>query len=115
MTIIKVCPECLGGLPTPRVPAERLGDAVVNKIGEDVTAQFLKGAQIALETAQTYGCGHAVLKKNSPSCGCGTIYDGTFTGTLVSGDGVTAQLLKEYGIIIYNEDTDLEPILHGKV
>lgn len=104
-TIVPVCPECMGGLPTPRVPAERLGDRVVNKIGEDVTAQFMKGAQAALELAAQYGCEYAILKKNSPSCGCGTIYDGTFTGTLTEGDGVTAEHLKEKNVNIYNEET----------
>ena len=104
ITYIPVCPEQAGGLPTPRVPAERLGDRVVNKIGEDVTAQFMAGAQAALGTARTYGCTAAILKKNSPSCGCGTIYDCSFTCKLTEGDGVTAELLKQYGIVIYNED-----------
>ena len=103
-TIIPVCPECMGGLPTPRVPAERVGERVMNKIGEDVTPQFQKGAQEALELAKAHGCTVAVLKKNSPSCGCGTIYDGSFTGTLTDGDGVTAELLKAHGMTIYNED-----------
>lgn len=103
-TIVPVCPECMGGLPTPRVPAERLGQRVVNKLGEDVTPQFQKGAQAALEAAREHGCTMAILKKNSPSCGCGTVYDGTFTGTLTNGDGVTARLLKEHGLAIYNED-----------
>ena len=103
--IVPVCPECAGGLPTPRVPAERLGDRVVNKVGEDVTPQFMAGARAALEAAQTHGCQYAILKKNSPSCGCGTIYDGTFTGTLTTGDGVAAELLKREGIAIFNEDT----------
>ncbi|MBQ3009919.1 MAG: DUF523 domain-containing protein [Oscillospiraceae bacterium] len=105
ITIVKVCPECMGGLPTPRVPAERLGDRVVNKIGEDVTAQFMRGAKMALEAAQAQGCTAAILKKNSPSCGCGAIYDGTFSGTLTAGDGVTAQLLQEHGLPIYNEES----------
>lgn len=104
LTVIPVCPECAGGLPTPRVPAERLGERVVNKVGEDVTAQFAKGARAALDTAEQYHCTAAVLKKNSPSCGCGTIYDGSFTGTLTEGDGVTTELLKEYGVAIYNEE-----------
>lgn len=104
-TIVPVCPECMGGLPTPRVPAERVGERVVNKVGEDVTPQFRKGAQAALEAALEHGCTVGILKKNSPSCGCGDIYDGTFTGTLVDGDGVTAELLKEHGIAVYNEDT----------
>lgn len=103
--IVPVCPECAGGLPTPRVPAERLGERVVNKVGEDVTAAFLAGAQIASEAAEKYGCQYAILKKNSPSCGCGTIYDGSFTGTLTAGDGVTAELLKKEGIAVYNEET----------
>lgn len=103
--IVPVCPECMGGLPTPRVPAERLGDRVLNKVGEDVTAQFMAGAQVALEKAMAHGCKAAILKKNSPSCGCGTIYDGTFTGTLTAGDGVTAELLKEQNVSIYNEET----------
>jgi len=103
-SIVSFCPECAGGLPTPRIPAERVGDKVLNKIGEDVTAQFLAGAQAALALAEAKGCTAAVLKKNSPSCGCGMIYDGTFTGTLVSGDGVTAQMLLENGIAVYNED-----------
>ncbi len=103
--IVPVCPECAGGLPTPRVPAERLGDRVVNKVGEDVTAAFTTGAQLALEAAKTHGCKFAILKKNSPSCGCGTIYDGSFTGTLTEGDGVTARLLLREGVTVYNEDT----------
>ena len=103
--IIPVCPECAGGLPTPRVPAERWGERVVNKMGEDVTEQFTAGAKAAVETAKANGCQYAVLKKNSPSCGCGTIYDGTFTGTLVDGNGVTAELLLKEGIIVCNEDT----------
>lgn len=103
--VVSFCPECAGGLPTPRVPAERLGDRVVNQLGKDVTEQFLAGARAAVELAVQQDCRAAVLKKNSPSCGCGRIYDGTFTGTLVDGDGVTAQLLQRHGIVVYNEDT----------
>lgn len=103
--IVPFCPECAGGLPTPRPPAERLGNRVVNKHGEDVTAEFLAGAQAALEAAKANGCRCAVLKKNSPSCGCGTIYDGSFTGTLTEGNGVTAELMLKEGIPVYNEDT----------
>lgn len=105
ISVVAFCPECAGGLPTPRVPAERLGDRVVNKQGEDVTEQFLTGARAALDMAKKHKCKAAVLKKNSPSCGCGKIYDGTFTGTLVNGQGVTAQLLRKNGIVVYNEDT----------
>ncbi|MBQ3255970.1 MAG: DUF523 domain-containing protein [Oscillospiraceae bacterium] len=111
--IVPVCPECAGGLPTPRVPAERLGNRVVNKAGEDVTAEFMAGAQTALEAAKNHHCQYAVLKKNSPSCGCGTIYDGSFTGTLTAGDGVTAELLKQHGIAVYNEDTYKEMLANS--
>ena len=105
ISVVAVCPEREGGLPTPRVPAERVGDKVMNKNGEDVTEQFLAGANAALELAKKHRCKAAVLKSNSPSCGCGWIYDGTFTGTLVKGDGVTAQLLRRNGIVVYNEDS----------
>lgn len=98
-----VCPEVLGGLPTPRVPSERVGDKVLTRDGRDVTAQFEKGAQTACDIATELGAELAILKENSPSCGCGTIYDGTFSGTLTGGDGVTAERLKELKIKIIGE------------
>ena len=101
--LIPVCPERDGGLPTPRVPSERQRDRVVNREGEDVTDQFRRGAELALRTALENGCTRALLKERSPSCGCGKIYDGTFTGTIVPGDGVTAQLLKTHNIPILGE------------
>lgn len=104
-TLIPVCPEVYGGLPTPRPPAERQGDRVVTEQGEDVTAQYQKGAQAAVLLAKLTGCEAAVLKKNSPSCGCGQIYDGTFTHTLTAGSGLTAEALLAAGIPMYNEDT----------
>lgn len=102
-TLIPFCPECYGGLPTPRAPAERQDDRVVTKEGQDVTAQYVKGAWEALKAAERCGCIWAVLKERSPSCGSGSIYDGTFTGTLIPGDGVTAQLLKAHGITVIGE------------
>lgn len=101
--LIPVCPECYGGLTTPRVPSERLEDRVVSKGGADVTAEFQKGASAVLYLAQLFGAKKAILKKNSPSCGSGTIYDGTFTGTVVPGDGVTAELLKNNAVTVLNE------------
>ena len=101
--LIPVCPERDGGLPTPRVPAERVGDRVITRDGEDVTSQYVRGAELALQTAQQHSCTKALLKERSPSCGCGLIYDGTFTHTTVPGDGVTAQLLKEHGISVCGE------------
>lgn len=102
--LIPVCPECYGGLTTPRAPSERRGDKVVSKTGADVTAQFQRGAQTALHLAEIFGARLAIFKENSPSCGSGTIYDGTFTGTLTQGDGVTAELLKKHRITVIGEN-----------
>ena len=108
--LIPVCPEESGGLQTPRPPAEIVGgdgDAVLDgkakvmtKDGTDVTRAYLKGAHHALQVAQSHGATHVILKARSPSCGCDDIYDGTFTGTLTVGDGVTTALLKRHGITI---------------
>ena len=102
-TLIPVCPEVYGGLPTPRPPAERCGDRVLTEAGADVTAQYRRGAEAALQLARLYNCRAAILKANSPSCGSGAVYDGTFTGTVIPGDGVTAQLLKANGIQVVGE------------
>ena len=103
-TLVPVCPEVLGGLPTPRPPAERQPDGrVVTREGGDVTAQYCRGAEEALRLADLLGCEAALLKERSPSCGSGTVYDGTFTGTLTAGDGVTAALLRAHGIPVYGE------------
>lgn len=101
--LIPVCPEQLGGLSTPRPPAERQGNRVVAKNGTDVTDQYCRGAEETLRLCRLLGCEAAVLKERSPSCGHGEIYDGTFTGTLTAGDGVTAALLIENGIAVYGE------------
>ena len=108
--LIPVCPEQLGGLPTPRKPSERQGGRVVMADGRDVTAEYRRGAEEALHLARLYGCTAAVLKERSPSCGKGQIYDGTFTGTLTAGDGVTAELLTAGGIKVYGE-SELEKLL----
>lgn len=101
--LVPVCPEIYGGLPTPRIPAERTGEKVLNKDGEDVTAQYEKGARAAAEFARVSSCRYALLKERSPSCGKGEIYDGTFRGVLKQGDGVTAERLSEQGLVIYGE------------
>ena len=108
--LIPICPECDGGLPTPRTPSERRGDAVETKDGRDVTAAFRRGAENALRLARENDVAFALLKSLSPSCGVGKIYDGTFTRTLTEGDGVTAGLLKENGIPVYTE-SDLPALL----
>lgn len=101
--LVPVCPEQAGGLPTPRLPSERRGERVVNRAGEDVTEAFRRGAELALETALWEGCRLALLKERSPSCGSGRIYDGSFTGTVIPGDGVTAEMLKKSGLTVCSE------------
>lgn len=108
--LIPVCPEQLGGLETPRPPSERQGDRVIMRSGRDVTENYRRGAAQALFLAQRFGCSKALLKERSPSCGCGSIYDGTFTGTLTAGNGVTAELLKACGIAVYGE-SEIEKLL----
>jgi uncharacterized protein YbbK (DUF523 family) len=103
-TLIPICPEVDGGLPTPRTPSEGVGDRVLMRDGKDVTDNFRLGAELALERARSFSCSAAVLKARSPSCGSNTIYDGSFSGTLTSGDGVAAKLLKDNGIDVYTEN-----------
>lgn len=99
-----VCPEVLGGLPTPRAPSERVGSRVVSAEGADVTAAFARGAYEALRVCQEHRCTVAILKARSPSCGCGHIYDGTFSGVLAKGNGVFADLLLGQGIPVRTEE-----------
>ena len=101
--LIPVCPEVLGGLPTPRTPSERQGSRVVMKTGADVTAEYRRGAEAALQIAREHDVCAALLKERSPSCGRGEIYDGTFTGTLTKGSGVTAETLLNAGFTVYGE------------
>ena len=112
--VIPVCPEILGGLSVPRAPAEIQGgegkdvlagiSKVKNVSGQDVTDDFLTGAREALRLAEENGVEYAVLKARSPSCGNKMIYDGSFTGSVIEGQGVTAALLEQSGIQVYNED-----------
>lgn len=101
--LIPVCPEQLGGLATPRDPAEQRSGAVITSKGADVTSAFAKGAEEVLRLAQTFDCNTAILKERSPSCGYGRIYDGTFSGTLTDGNGITAELLASHGIRVVGE------------
>jgi len=102
--LIPICPEQLGGLPTPRTPAEQKGKKVFTKNGEDVTSKFENGAEEVLKLAKLYNIKEAILKQRSPSCGSGKIYDGTFSNTLIKGDGVTTILLKRNGIKVISEE-----------
>ena len=110
--LIPVCAEVFGGLPTPRVPAERVGDRVIAKDGRDVTAEYVRGAEEIARLAQMYHCTHAILKEKSPSCGKGRIYDGTHTGTLTAGNGVLAELLMEMGVEVIGE-TEIDRLADG--
>lgn len=113
-TFCSVCPECCAALPIPRPPSEIVGGdgadvwaghaRVVSKDGADITAQFLRGAQAALDLARKHGVRAAILKERSPSCGVRQIYDGTFTGAKRPGSGVTAALLRSEGVALYSEE-----------
>ena len=111
---VPVCPEVMGGLPTPRLPSERSGDRVVNRAGEDVTAAFRRGAEEALHICRECGCTRAVLKARSPSCGCRRIYSGRFDGTLTEGNGVLADLLLQEGIPVMTEEDFLAGPARGE-
>lgn len=110
--VVPVCPEVAGGLPSPRPPAEIVGGdgddvldgqaRVVTVEGEDVTAAYLRGAECALATARRHGITTAILQQRSPSCGGACIYDGTHSGRLVAGQGVTAALLRRHGVTVWS-------------
>lgn len=96
--VTPICPEVMGGLPTPRDPAEIVNGVVLTKDGRSVDFEFRKGAKIALEIVKKYGVDLVVLQYRSPSCGIGSIYDGTFTGRLTNGNGIFVEILKKEGI-----------------
>lgn len=98
--VIAVCPEVMGGLPTPRVPVERSGGVAVNRDGVDVDREFRLGAQRALEQAKSFSASLAILQSRSPSCGVGKIYDGSFSGTLIDGNGIFTEQLMQEGICV---------------
>ena len=104
--VVSVCPEMLGGLGTPRPPAEIVNNGsrhVVTNQGNDVTAAFREGARLAADEAAVHGIRIAILKEGSPSCGSSFIYDGTFTKCRIEGEGITAELLRARGIRVFSE------------
>ncbi len=101
--LIPVCAEVLGGLPTPRIGAEIVGNKVLRSDGIDVTSEYHKGASEALKIALKNGCTKAILKSKSPSCGKGKIYDGTYTRTLIDGNGILTDMLLKNNIKVYSE------------
>ncbi len=106
--IVKVCPEVMGGLSIPRIPSEIKEEKVFNKENMDVTDKYLLGAYDALELAKRENIHVAILKERSPSCGSNYIYDGTFSGNLINGEGITTRLLRENGITVLNEENYLD-------
>ena len=115
--LIPVCPEVFGGMTTPRLPSEIVNSKgqekmkVVNKAGEDVSEHFERGAREALHMAKLYNCKYAILKQRSPSCGSGFVYDGTFSKSLVKGDGVASAMLKRAGVEVLDEENCFEKLL----
>ena len=98
------CPERASGLPAPRQPSEIVGDKVFSKTGADVTEEFRSGAEKTLAFCRQKGVTQAILKARSPSCGVHAVYDGTFSGKVIPGMGVTARLLRENGIELMDEE-----------
>ena len=106
--VIPFCSEIVGGLTTPRNPSEIDGEKVFTNSGVDVTQQFERGAFETLKLCRRLNIQKAILKSRSPSCGVGEIYDGTFSGVLTSGDGITAKMLKENGIEVISDEEFLK-------
>ena len=102
--LIPVCPEVFGGLPTPRADAQRVGNKVIARTGKDVTFEYMKGANEAVRLAKEHGVLCALMKEKSPSCGSNKIYDGTFEGNLIEGQGTAVELLREAGIKVFSEE-----------
>lgn len=112
---IPLCAEQLGGLTTPRVPAEIINNKVIDKNGNDVTEQFTNGANTVAEICKTLNIKTAILKSKSPSCGVGKVYDGSFSGKLIDKNGITAQLLINIGIKVFTENQIDELINYFKI
>lgn len=113
--IVKVCPECFGGLSIPRVPSEIRDDKVYSKEGKDVTKEFLKGAEKTFKIAKEEEIDFAILKERSPSCGSSFIYDGSFSGKLIQGQGITVRKLNKENVKIFSEENleNIEKYLQG--
>lgn len=101
--LIPVCPEVFGGLPTPRSDAQRQGNRIIARNGTDVTSEYLKGAEEAVRLALSENVICAIMKEKSPSCGSNKIYDGTFSGNLIDGEGLAVELLRKAGVKVFSE------------
>ena len=105
--LVPICPEVFGGLETPRPDAQRSADRIVNKAGQDVTDEFTRGAEEALRLAKEEDVLFCIMKQHSPSCGSKEIYDGTFTDTIVPGQGLAVEMLRDAGFRVFGEE-DME-------
>lgn len=101
--LVPICPEIYGGLATPRDPAEIVEDKVITCNGQDVTAQYEKGAEEVVKLASLLDCQYAIMKERSPSCGYGKVYDGTFSKVLIDGNGRASDLLAKNGVQVFGE------------
>ncbi len=112
--LLSICPEVVGGLPIPRSPAEinASQNTIINSEGNDVTEPFMRGAQQALALCKKHDIRFALLKESSPSCGSTTIYDGSFSGRKIAGEGITAALLKNNGVMVFSEN-NIEELIHS--
>ena len=102
--LIPVCPEVFGGLPVPRTDAQRRGSSVVTRDGRDVTGQYFAGAEEAVRLALEHRVVCAIMKEKSPSCGSSMIYDGSFSGELIEGEGLASELLRKAGVRVFSEN-----------
>lgn len=114
--LVPVCPEKMGGLESPRAPVELRRNRAVTADGKDLTAFFEEGCNTAMEAVSTLHCQAAVLMQRSPSCGCGQIYDGSFTSKLVEGDGLFTQKLKKEAVPVFSQqDLEMNPKLFDRL
>ena len=102
--LIPVCPEVFGGLPVPRTDVQRRGSSVVTRDGRDVTGQYSAGAEEAVRLALEHRVVCAIMKEKSPSCGSSMIYDGSFSGKLIEGEGLASELLRKAGVRVFSEN-----------
>lgn len=105
--LVPICPEVFGGLPTPRPDSQRIGDRVISSTGADVTAEYMAGAVESVRLAKEHDVAFAIMKSDSPSCSSKLIYDGTFTGRKIPGQGLAVELLTKAGFTVFDE-TDLD-------
>ncbi len=113
--VFLLCPEVSGGLPVPRIPAERIKGRVINKAGADVSENYMQGSRKCLRILKENNVFIAILKARSPACGKGMIYDGTFSGSMTERDGTFAELCRQEGIAVFTEEEieEIKKVIRG--